>query len=1307
MNGPKLYDVRISKDNTRVKSFIARGSAKKIEAALLDLDATYDVAVRRKRGKRMGSSPYVSILYKHVIDESQMHKAQDDTLPTNEDYFGDLTGNVLDNDFDPDFGHTLKVDLHQVVGPAGSTVTYTGEGLSMMIKLPNGSILSLSANGDYIFRRASGSYQELSGTQTEYEECKYVVGDNHGNSAEATLYIRIDGANDAPIALSDLFIHLSNDPTTIEDVADGCVLENDKDVDIGDVANLAVCVVNGVEVQNDIHQHFDLGQHTKLSIGADGCFTISSLAAEHQNLPKGETADVCFFYQACDGHQDISLSYKSNVAEACVRVEGVYEVQDYCHSNNGGCDLLTECINSSGGPTCGPCPPGYSGTGEIGCNDSQFSSISVSIQNENAAVIELTGVASGSFPAGFFEGDTILEVKKIDSAADLIKAQIFSETASVYNPTHQSSYHVNLRSSGMPSQRKFALLYLPIDPDFLESIPTTDQIEVFVRIEQSSDVEESSFPIFVLVDSTYDQKANILSVWVPSFSFDLTKDGDYSTDIFIASTPGRDSDGAQMASYAKTNHGRHLAQQAIRPVKCQGASLRCPLEKGCDDVSSPFDLNRFHPIDKVYKPHFGVDYGLDVGDNIVAASSGLIELVKTQHDSSGQTTGYGLYLVLRHNDGGATLYAHLSSSLAEIGEIIEEGQLIGLGGASGSATGPHLHFEYVPSGTIIRSKFRIDPQPCIASVLEGAIQVGDTGNDKDDSFKIFLSGGTFSEVFLGKTDVGASNNFAITNLRPGHYNLAIEVEIADDHIPTFGIDLFNGITFEDGTTNRDNYDPDFDRESFKNPGNRAIFVIFVPDNPNSFDYSCQDDNGNTGECLYTSSCQGSDRIAVPGFCPGEDDVQCCIKSPKCNSIGGSCKKESDCNLSTTDGLCPGDNSIKCCVREDECSSRDGECKSESDCAASNGLLTTAFCPDSSDACCVPAPTCSAKAPSGLFDGKCYQNNKSCIDGGGIPTYDTSDCVGFGPCCVFSADIPECLATDSAGQRYLPQDVFGECSLEQNCDTGPPSFMKRWTYSVGCPFPSNCCHTPPPPPCTPVPVSDVVSFLFYTRLYDEDISSDSIELEHEVEIDVQCDECDGTLIPKMISSKADITKNAFDSGYILPLDPISLSHEEEMLVRWVGFTWEGDWKSDDEDVFTAVAQATGLTMSVYSFGSTIVEASALAAAGKPFSNARVFVQALDYAQKNMVLPGGQHLFTAGKGLKNAGLVPIVGDVATLGFAAWDLFFDVETMFLYRNTVRFRCENRSGGAIPIASEVYGSKSRDENGNTYRSPPVMSCK
>lgn len=143
-------------------------------------------------------------------------------------------------------------------------------------------------------------------------------------------------------------------------------------------------------------------------------------------------------------------------------------------------------------------------------------------------------------------------------------------------------------------------------------------------------------------------------------------------------------------------------------------------------------------------------------------------------------------------------------------------------------------------------------------------------------------------------------------------------------------------------------------------------------------------------------------------------------------------------------------------------------------------------------------------------------------------------MGLGPAVSFSADIPECLATDSAGQRYLPQDVFGECSLEQNCDTGPPSFMKRWTYSVGCPFPSNCCHTPPPPPCTPVPVSDVVSFLFYTRLYDEDISSDSIELEHEVEIDVQCDECDGTLIPKMISSKADITKNAFDSGYILPL-----------------------------------------------------------------------------------------------------------------------------------------------------------------------------
>ena len=383
VQGPKLYDVRITKDNTKVKKLIARGSTKRVEAALFDLDETYDVAVRRKRGKMMGSSPYVSILYKHIVDESQMHKAQDDQVSTTEDHVGDITGNILNNDSDPDFGHTLTVDLHRVSGPPGSRVTYSGDDLSMIITLANGSTLNLRANGNYIFRRASGSYQDLSGTQSEYEEFKYAVDDGHGNSAEAILEVRVDGANDAPIALNDIFVHSSSDPTSIEDVADGCVLENDKDIDIGDVANLAVCVVNGVEIQNDIHQHVDLGQHTKLSIGADGCFTISGLATEYQYLAKGETADVCFFYQACDSHQDISTSYKSNVAEACVRVEGFYEGQDYCLAGNGGCDPLTECENSPGGPVCGPCPSGYSGTGESGCmQNSPCDSFHISVEND-------------------------------------------------------------------------------------------------------------------------------------------------------------------------------------------------------------------------------------------------------------------------------------------------------------------------------------------------------------------------------------------------------------------------------------------------------------------------------------------------------------------------------------------------------------------------------------------------------------------------------------------------------------------------------------------------------------------------------------------------------------------------------------------------------------------------------------------------------------------------------------------------------------------------------------------------------------
>ena len=85
----------------------------------------------------------------------------------------------------------------------------------------------------------------------------------------------------------------------------------------------------------------------------------------------------------------------------------------------------------------------------------------------------------------------------------------------------------------------------------------------------------------------------------------------------------------------------------------------------------------------------GVDLASPSGTLIRAAASGDVIVSK----SSGWNGGYGLYAVIRHNNGTQTLYAHNSLNLVTVGEHVVRGQIIGRVGSTGKSTGPHLHFE--------------------------------------------------------------------------------------------------------------------------------------------------------------------------------------------------------------------------------------------------------------------------------------------------------------------------------------------------------------------------------------------------------------------------------------------------------------------------------------------------------------------------------------------------------------------------------------------------------------------------------------
>ena len=104
--------------------------------------------------------------------------------------------------------------------------------------------------------------------------------------------------------------------------------------------------------------------------------------------------------------------------------------------------------------------------------------------------------------------------------------------------------------------------------------------------------------------------------------------------------------------------------------------------------------NRLHPTLGYWRMHTGVDIGAGYGEAIMASKSG--EVVTAAYDE-----GYGNYVTIYHDDGTATLYAHMSEILTYVGAYVGQGETIGLVGSTGYSTGPHLHFEiHISGGTV-------------------------------------------------------------------------------------------------------------------------------------------------------------------------------------------------------------------------------------------------------------------------------------------------------------------------------------------------------------------------------------------------------------------------------------------------------------------------------------------------------------------------------------------------------------------------------------------------------------------------------
>lgn len=151
----------------------------------------------------------------------------------------------------------------------------------------------------------------------------------------------------------------------------------------------------------------------------------------------------------------------------------------------------------------------------------------------------------------------------------------------------------------------------------------------------------------------------------------------------------------------KTSAGSAARPQPlmVAPSRKTGHSLLMPLK-------TDFRVARPFVSDGLTTAHVGVDLACNLGTPIFAAADGVVL-------NSGEFGSYGNMVLIDHGDGFASLYGHNSANVVHEGDRVKAGQLIARVGATGRATGPHLHFELRYNGVAV------DPTAYLPSLTTG------------------------------------------------------------------------------------------------------------------------------------------------------------------------------------------------------------------------------------------------------------------------------------------------------------------------------------------------------------------------------------------------------------------------------------------------------------------------------------------------------------------------------------------------------------------------------------------------------------
>ena len=128
----------------------------------------------------------------------------------------------------------------------------------------------------------------------------------------------------------------------------------------------------------------------------------------------------------------------------------------------------------------------------------------------------------------------------------------------------------------------------------------------------------------------------------------------------------------------------YAAIPSIKPIRSDKLKRRIKLLSGFG--------RRMHPVHKVVKMHYGIDFTAPKGTPIQATGNGKVVEIKKRR------TGYGWSIKIDHGYGFESFYAHLSKISVKKGQRVKKGEQIGLVGSTGTSTAPHCHYEILKGG---------------------------------------------------------------------------------------------------------------------------------------------------------------------------------------------------------------------------------------------------------------------------------------------------------------------------------------------------------------------------------------------------------------------------------------------------------------------------------------------------------------------------------------------------------------------------------------------------------------------------------